>query len=64
MLVILYGSTVEMGKKSRQYFLDHGFEYIQKYNYILDDFALQSRFGERQKSSEGKMPYTGREKYI
>ena len=52
MLVILYGSTVEMGKKSRQYFLDHGFEYIQKYNYIPDDFALQSRFGERQKSSK------------
>lgn len=64
MLVILYGTTVEMGKKSRQYFLDRGFEYVRKYHYVPDDFVLYSRVEKRQKSSEGKMPYTGREKYI
>lgn len=52
MLVILFGSTVEMGKKSRQYFLDQGFENIQKYNYVPVDFALPARFGKRQESSK------------
>lgn len=52
MLVILYGTTVEMGKKSRQYFLDRGFEYIQKYHYVPDDFALQTRFGKRRESTK------------
>ena len=48
MLVILFGSTVGMGKWSRQYFLDHGFEFIQKYNYIPEDFALIARYEKRR----------------
>ena len=32
MLFILFGSTVEMGKKSRLFFEEHGFELIQKFN--------------------------------
>ena len=52
MLIILFGTTVEMGKKSREYFTNHGFEIIQKYNYIPDDFALPARFEKRKKSPE------------
>lgn len=52
MLVILFGSTIQMGKKSRQYFIDNGFEAVQKYNYIPEDFALSARFEKRRKSSK------------
>ena len=52
MLFILFGSTAEMGKRSRQYFVDNGIEYIQKYNYIPSDFALPARFGPRQEVPE------------
>ena len=47
MLIILFGSTVDMGKKSRDYFVSRGFELIQKYNYVPDEFILQERFGKR-----------------
>lgn len=49
MLFILFGSTVEMGLKSREYFVDNGFELIEKYNYIPDYFPLRERFGKRNK---------------
>ena len=52
MLFILFGSTAEMGKRSRQYFIDHGIEYIQKYHYIPSDFTLPARFGSRQEASK------------
>ena len=52
MLVILFGSTVEMGKWSRQYFQEKGFELIHKYNYIPDDFALPARFGKRREATK------------
>lgn len=52
MLVILFGSTVEMGRWSRQYFINNGFELVSKYNYVPDDFALQERFGQRQEVSK------------
>lgn len=52
MLVILFGSTVEMGKWSRQYFIDNDFELIPKYNYIPDDFALPARFGKRSETTK------------
>ena len=47
MLFILFGSTMEMGKQSREFFVNHGFELIPKYNYVPDDFALKERFGEK-----------------
>lgn len=52
MLVILFGSTVGMGKWSRQYFQNNGFELIQKYNYIPKGFALSARFEKRQETSK------------
>lgn len=55
MLVILFGSTVGMGKWSRQYFLDHGFEFIQKYNYIPEDFALIARYEKRREVSKAEV---------
>lgn len=54
MLVILFGSTVEMGQWSRQYFQKRGFELINKYNYIPDNFALPARFGERGRCTKDK----------
>ncbi len=55
MLIILFGSTAEMGKKSRQFFIEKGFEYIQKYHYIPSDFALPARFGSRLEVSKEKI---------
>lgn len=55
MLVILFGPTVEMGKWSRQYFIDNGFELIQKYHNIPDNFALPARFGKRLEASKEKV---------
>ncbi len=52
MLIILFGSTAEMGRRSRQYFVDNGFEYIQKYNYVPSDCAYPARFGPRHEVSE------------
>ena len=52
MLFILFGSTAEMGKRSRQYFIDNGIEYIQKYHYIPSDFTLPARFGSRNEASK------------
>lgn len=52
MLVILFGSTVEMGARSRQYFQDNGFELIQKYNYIPENNILPSRFGSRMEAAK------------
>lgn len=52
MLVVLFGSTVSMGKWSRQYFVDNGFELIQKYNYVPDHFALSARFDKRKEVSK------------
>lgn len=52
MLVILFGSTVEMGRWSRRYFTELGFELIQKYYYVPENFALSSRFGKRVETSE------------
>ena len=49
MLFILFGSTVEMGKRSRDFFINNGFELIQKYHYVPDDFVMQERFGERNR---------------
>lgn len=51
MLFILFGSTVEMGKKSRLFFEEHGFELIQKFNYIPGDPVVQARFDRRKQSS-------------
>ena len=48
MLAILFGSTVQMGKRSREYFQEKGFELIQKYHYVPEDFVLISRFDKRQ----------------
>ena len=55
MLFILLGSTVEMGKKSREFFINNGFELIQKYHYVPEDFAMQERFGERNRVSKEKV---------
>lgn len=55
MLIILFGSTVEMGKWSRQYFINNGFEIVPKYNYVPEDFALLPRFGQRKKVSREKV---------
>lgn len=52
MLVILFGSTVEMGKQSRQYFIENGFELVHKYNYVPDNFEFPFRFGKRQQASK------------
>lgn len=52
MLIILFGSTVKMGRYSRRYFIDNGYELIQKYNYIPDDFALPARFGKRREATK------------
>lgn len=47
MLFILFGSTAEMGLKSREYFKSVGFELIEKFNYMPDGFPLRERFGKR-----------------
>lgn len=47
MLVILFGTTADMGLKSRQFFTESGFELIKKYNYVPTYFPLRTRFGER-----------------
>lgn len=51
MLFILFGSTSEMGKKSRELFKNRGFELIQKFNYVPDNTILQERFGRRRRYS-------------
>ncbi|MCR5161423.1 MAG: hypothetical protein K6C06_06585, partial [Lachnospiraceae bacterium] len=48
MLAILFGSTVQMAKRSREYFREKGFEVIQKYHYVPEDFVLISRFDQRR----------------
>ena len=55
MLVILFGSTVEMGRWSRQYFTNNGFEIIPKYSYIPNDFTLLERFGQRKEASRERV---------
>lgn len=52
MLFILFGSTAEMGLKSREYFIDNGFELIEKYNYVPDGFPLRERFGKRNTAAK------------
>lgn len=52
MLIILFGSTVEEGKWSREYFENLGFELIQKYNYVPNDFVMQERFGKRKRATK------------
>lgn len=52
MLFMLFGTTAEMGMKSRQFFTEAGFELIQKYNYVPSHFPLCTRFGERNTVSK------------
>lgn len=48
MLIILFGSTGKMGKWSREYFIDRGYELINKYNYVPEDHILKERYGKRE----------------
>ena len=47
MLFILFGTTAEMGNKSRLYFKKNGFEIIRKLNYVPEDYLIQDRFKKR-----------------
>ena len=55
MLFMLFGTTAEMGLKSRQFLTESGFELIQKYNYVPTYFPLRTRFGERNIVSKAEV---------
>lgn len=55
MLFMLFGTTAEMGLKSRQFFAESGFELIQKYSYVPTHFPLRTRFGERNTVSKAEV---------
>ena len=48
MLLVLYGSTAEIGLKSREYLVNSGFELIEKLNWAPEDISLQVRYGKRK----------------
>ena len=52
MLFILFGSTAEMGLKSREYFINADFELIEKYNYMPEGFPFRERFGKRNTTTK------------
>ncbi len=47
MLLVLYGIVSEMGHKSRQYLVDAGFDFIEKYNYAPGTPDIHVQFGTR-----------------
>ncbi len=51
MLIVLYGGTGYVGHDSRKYFKEHGFEVIQKINYVPDGHLLKSRYEPRKLAS-------------
>ncbi|MBR4320565.1 MAG: toll/interleukin-1 receptor domain-containing protein [Oscillospiraceae bacterium] len=55
MLFMLFGTTAEMGLKSRQFFTESGFKLIQKYNYVPAYFPLRARYGERNTVSKSEV---------
>lgn len=55
MLIMLFGTTAEMGLKSRQFFIDSGFELIQKFHYVPAYYPLRTRFGERNTVSKAEV---------
>ncbi len=48
MLIVLYGTTGEVGSASRQYFREHGFEVVKKVNYMPDGHLLKARYEARK----------------
>lgn len=52
MLVILFGTTLEVGHNSRRFFNEHGFELVKKLNYIQRDYVINSRYVVRNESSK------------
>ncbi len=51
MLVVLYGTTGYVGKASRKYFQDKGFELVPKISYMPDTHMLNARYDKRNKST-------------
>lgn len=51
MLLILYGAIAEMGLKSREYIINSGFQFVEKYNYAVDP-KLTTQYGDRNYVSE------------
>ena len=43
MLIILYGCLDKVGKASRQFFTDKGYELVEKYNYAPNEIAIKAR---------------------
>lgn len=50
MLFVLFGITAEMGQWSQKFFQEKGFELIQKYYYVPEDFAIRERYAKRTRS--------------
>ena len=50
MLIVLFGANAEVGKWSRNYFQEHGMEFIRKKYYIPEDFPLVQRYKKRENS--------------
>ena len=45
MLVILVGATLEISKKSREHFVNRGFNLVEKKSYFSQDNINSARFG-------------------
>lgn len=54
MLLVLYGNTAEVGYKSREFFVNEGFELIEKLNCASDHVVANTRYGERKWVSKGE----------
>lgn len=48
MLLVLYGSTAEVGYKSREFLVNAGFELIEKVNYASEHVVANTRYGTRK----------------
>lgn len=48
MLIILYGCLDKVGKASRQFFSDKGYELVEKYNYAPKEIAIKARHKPRK----------------